>query len=125
MISAFEAAASCTSEAVIPPTPLAITLTCTSSVERLFKASRKAAALVEHRAHAAELRARDDGIAHAQRAALDQHGRDRAAALLDAGLNNDAARKSSARRFQFQYFGLQQDGIEQLVDAGARARRDV
>ena len=42
---AFEAAASCTSEAVMPPTPLATTLTCTSSVESLLSASRKASAL--------------------------------------------------------------------------------
>src|SRR6185295_2227483 len=43
------------------------------------------AVLVEHRTHAAELGARDDRIADLQRALLHQHGRDGAAALLDAG----------------------------------------
>ena len=45
MMRAFEAAASCTSEMVMPPTPLAMILTATSSVESLFNASRSASAL--------------------------------------------------------------------------------
>ena len=45
MMRAFEAAASCTSEIVMPPTPLAMIFTCTSSVESLVSASRNASAL--------------------------------------------------------------------------------
>ena len=54
------------------------------------------AVLIEHGAHAAELGAGDDRIAHLQRALLDQHGGDRAAALLDARLDDDAG--GQARR---------------------------
>ena len=45
MMRALEAAASCTSEMVMPPTPLAMIFTATSSVESLFNASRSASAL--------------------------------------------------------------------------------
>src|SRR5882762_4951988 len=45
MTSALEAAASCTSDSVIPPRPLEITFTCTSSVDSLVSASRSAEAL--------------------------------------------------------------------------------
>ncbi len=75
------------------------------------------AVLVEHGAHAAELGARDDRIADLQRALLHEHGRDGAAALLDAGLDDEAAREARLRRLELEDFGLQQDGFEQLVDA--------
>src|SRR6187455_358587 len=42
---AFEAAASCTSEMVMPPTPLAMIFTATSSVDNLFSAQRLGASL--------------------------------------------------------------------------------
>src|SRR5688572_30298783 len=79
-------------------------------------------ALVEQRAHAAELLARDHGVADLERAALDQHGRDRAAAALDARFQHDADCGSILHRLQFQHLGLQQDRLEQLVDALARLR---
>ena len=82
------------------------------------------AVLIEHGAHAAELGAGDDRVTHLERAALDQHGRDRAAALLDARLDHDAGGKTRARRAQLEHFGLQQDGIQQLIDPLAGACRD-
>ena len=47
------------------------------------------AAVVDHGAHAAIGRTGDDGIAHAQRAGLDQHRGHRAAALVQTGLDDD------------------------------------
>ncbi len=73
--------------------------------------------LVEHRTHAAEFLAGDDLVARLQRAALDQHRRDCAAAFLHARLDHDAGRQAIARRFQLEHVRLQQDGVEQLVDA--------
>ena len=52
-----------------------------------------------------------------QRALLHEHGRDGAAALLDARLDHDAGGEPVARCAQLQHFGLQQDGLEQLIDA--------
>ena len=67
----------------------------------------------------------EDRVAELQRAALDQHGGHGAAALLDAGFDHDARGQAVARRRQFQHFGLQQDGLEQLVDALAGLRGHV
>ena len=61
------------------------------------------AILIEHRAYPAELATGDDRVTHAQRAALDQHRGDRAAALLHARLDDDAGGKSGARRTQLEH----------------------
>src|SRR5580700_3734262 len=82
------------------------------------------AVLVEHGAHAPELRAGDDRVADVQRALLDEHGRDRAAPLLDGGLDHHARGETGARRAQLQHLGLQQDRFQQLVDPLTSARRD-
>ncbi len=58
-----------------------------------------------------------------QCAALDQHGGDRAAALLDARLDDDARGQPGARSAQLEHLGLQQDRLQQLIDALAGARR--
>ena len=50
------------------------------------------AAVVGHGADATVSRARDDGVAHLQRAVLDQHGGHRAAALVQTRFDDDAAR---------------------------------
>ena len=60
-----------------------------------------------------------------QRAALDQHGRDRAAAALELRL--DARRLRPARfgiGLEVEDFGLQQDRLFELVEAGLLGRRD-
>ena len=86
-------------------------------------ASTGLSGLVEQRAHAAEFLADEQRIAELQRAAQHQHGRDRAAALLEARLDHVAGRETGGRRLQFEHFGLQQDAVEQLIDALAGARR--
>ncbi len=48
------------------------------------------AAIVEERAHAAPLAAGDEDVADLERAALDQHGGDRAAAALELRLDHHA-----------------------------------
>src|SRR5271170_6962569 len=79
--------------------------------------------LVEQRANAAELLADEQGIAELQRAAQHQYRCDGAAALLQARLDDIAGRESRGGRLQFKHFGLQQDAVEQLIDALAGARR--
>ena len=54
-------------------------------------AGDRLAAVVAHGAHAAAGLARHDGVADVERAALDQHGRDHAAAEVDLGLDDHAA----------------------------------
>ena len=82
--------------------------------------------LVEHRAHAAELLAGDDRIARlAACRACTSTVATGAAALFHARLDHDAGREAVARRLQLEHFGLQQDGVEQLVDALAGPRRHV
>ena len=78
------------------------------------------AGLVEQRPHAAEFLADQQRIAELQRAAQHQHGGDRAAALLEAGLDHVAGRETGGRRLQLEHLGLQQDAVEQLIDALAR-----
>ena len=57
---------------------------------------------------------------------MHEHGRDRALALVEARLDDDAARRRVLRRLQLEHFRLQQDRVEQLVDAraGLRGHRD-
>jgi hypothetical protein len=83
------------------------------------------AALVKHCAHAAILTARDDRIARSQGTPLHKDRGDCAASFLDAGLNHEASRKPGPGRSQLEHFGLQQNGLEQLVDPLPGARGDV
>ena len=88
-------------------------------------AFHRLAVLVEHGAHAAELVARDDRIAELQRALLDQHRGHGAAALLDGRFDDEAGGEAVGRRRELEHFGLQQDGVEQLVDALAGLGRHL
>src|SRR5882757_3997946 len=88
----------------------------TRSLDRL-------AGLVEQRAHAAELLTDQQRIAQLQCTAQHQHGRHRAAALLETRLDHVAGRQARGRSLQFQNFRLQQNAVQQLVDALTRARR--
>jgi hypothetical protein len=83
------------------------------------------AGFIEHGAHAPEFTACQDVIAALERAFPDQGGDDGAAPLLHARFHDKGGRRPAVRCLQFQHFGLQQDGLEQLVDACARAGRDV
>ena len=53
-----------------------------------------------------------------QRAALDQHGRDGAAAAIELGLDHDAFGRTVGIGLEVEDFGLQQDGLLELVEAG-------
>ena len=83
------------------------------------------AAIVDEGAHAAPLVAGDDDVADHQRAGLDQHGGDRAAALVELGLDDDAFGRAVGIGLEVENFGLQQDGFEQLVEVGALGRRNL
>jgi hypothetical protein len=84
------------------------------------------AALVEHGADAAEGVAGDDRVADAQRAAGDQDGRDRAAALVEPGLDGDALRVDVRVGEQLEArVRRQQDRVEQRLEAEPGQRRDV
>jgi hypothetical protein len=80
------------------------------------------AVLVEHGADSAEARAGQHDIAALQRAALHQHGRDRAAALVELGFDDEALGHRLLRRLQLEHLGLQQHLLEQRVDALAGLR---
>ena len=58
-------------------------------------------------------------VAALQRARMHEHRRDRALALVEPRLDDDAARRRVLRRLQLEHFGLQQDRVEELVDARA------
>ena len=66
----------------------------------------------------------DDRVADAEGAVLHQHGGHRAAALLQLGLDDGAARGPVRVGLELQHFGLEQDGLEQLLDAFVVARGD-
>ncbi len=80
--------------------------------------------LIEQRAHAAEFLADQQRIAQFERAAQHQYRCDRAAALLEARLDHVAGGEPGGRRLELEHFGLQQNAVEQLIDALAGARRD-
>ena len=56
---------------------------------------------------------------------LDQDGGDRAAALVELGLDDDAFGGAVGIGLEVEHFGLQQDRLEQLVEIGALGRRDL
>ena len=90
-----------------------------------FGLLHRLAALIEHRSHATEFLTGDDRVAESQRALLDDHRGDRTATLLHARFDDVAGGKTIERRGEFEHFGLQQDRIEQLIDALAGERRDI
>ena len=76
------------------------------------------AAVVDQRPHAAPLAAADDDVADLERAALDQHGRDHAAAAVELGLDHRALRRAVGVGAQLEDLGLQLDHLDQLVEVG-------
>ena len=77
------------------------------------------ALVVDERADAAPCRAGDDDVADLQRAALDQHGADRAAAAFELGFDDDAFGRAVGVGLEIEHFGLQGDRFQQLVEVGA------
>ena len=56
---------------------------------------------------------------------LHEHRCHRTAALLDRGFDDDAGGEAIGRRREFEHFGLQQDGVQQRIDALAGLRRHL
>ena len=83
------------------------------------------AAFVEQGADATEAGAGDDEVALLQRAALDQDGRDRAATLVQLGLDDHAFGRAFRIGLEVHDLGLQQDGLDQAVQVGAGLGRDL
>ena len=84
----------------------------------------RVAGVVDQRADAAPFGAGDDDVADTQRAALHQHGRDRAAAAVELGFDHGAFGGAVRIGLEVEDFGLQPDHFEQLVEVGLLGRRD-
>ncbi len=76
------------------------------------------ARIVEERTDAPAEGADDERIAGAQRARLHEHGGDRAAPPIEFGLDHGALRQPCGIDAQFQDFCLQQNHLQQGVQAG-------
>ena len=84
----------------------------------------RVAALVEQRAHAAGELAADEVVADLQRAALHQQRGERALARIEGGLDDGALGPAVGVGLEVEDVGLEQDLLEQQVDAGALLGRD-
>ena len=84
------------------------------------------AAIVVERPHLAPRVAGDDGVADAERAAVDEHRRDRPAADVEPGLDDRPGRLSVRVRAQPLELevGDEEHLLEELVEAGLLLRRD-
>jgi hypothetical protein len=82
------------------------------------------ALVVDERLDAAPGRARHHGVADAQRALADQQRGRRPCARRELGLHDVAFRQTAARGLQFEHLGLEQDHLQQVIDALARQRAD-
>ena len=67
----------------------------------------------------------EQDVADLQLALADQHRGDGAAAALEARFEHDAGRRARVGRFEVEQLGLQQQRIEQLVDALPGQRGDA
>ena len=86
---------------------------------RRARALDRLAGVVDQRAHPAPFGAGDDDVADVQRAALHQHGRDRAAAAVELGFDHGAFGGAVRIGLEVEDFGLQPDHLQQLVEVGA------
>ncbi len=76
------------------------------------------ACIVDDSAHTAAFGAHHEGVAAFQRAARDEHGRDRATALVELCLDHGCLGHTVGARLQFEQFGLKRDLLEQFVQPG-------
>ena len=83
------------------------------------------ARVVRHRAHATPVGAGDDRVADLQRAALDEHGDDRATARIELGLDHGAGGVRVRVGGELLELGRQLQALEQLLEALVRLGRDV
>ena len=72
---------------------------------------------VQHGADAAVFHAGEHDVAFFDDTGLHQHGGDAAAATVKAGFNHNPASHAGGRCGQLQHFGLDEDFVEQVVDA--------
>ena len=80
---------------------------------------------VEHGADAAVGEAGDKRIAHVQGTAGHEHSSDRAAALVELGLEDVAGGKGVRVGLELEHICLEQHGLEQIVDTDLLLGRDV
>ena len=83
------------------------------------------ALVVDEGADAAPFGAGDDDVAEMKRAALDEHGGDGTAALVELGLDDGAFGGAIGIGAELEHLGLKEDGLEQLVEVGPLDRRDL
>ena len=80
---------------------------------------------VEHGADAAIGEAGNQRIAHVQGTAGHEHGSDRAAALIELGLEDVAGGKGVRVGLELEHVGLEQHGLQKVVDTDLLLGRDV
>ena len=80
---------------------------------------------IEHGADAAIGKAGDQRIAHVQGTAGHQHGSNRAAALVELSLEDVTGGKGVRVGLELEHVGLEQHGLEQVVDTDLLLGRDV
>jgi hypothetical protein len=83
------------------------------------------AVLVHQRADAAPLGPGHHDVAALERAALDQHGADRASALVQLGLDHHALARPVDVRAQIHHLRLEQDALQQVVETQLLRRRHL
>ena len=81
--------------------------------------------VIGHSAHTANRRARNDCIAGMQRAVLHEQGRNRAAALIQLGLDDRAVRLAVRIGLEISHFSSQQHHFKQVFDTLAELGRDL
>ncbi len=83
------------------------------------------AGIGHQRADAAPFGAGNDDVAGLERAALHQHGRDRAAAAVEPRLDHGAFGRPVRIGLEIEHFGLQRDHVEQLVEIALLLGRNL
>ncbi len=81
--------------------------------------------IVDQRTHATPFGAGDKDVADVERAALDQHGRDRATAAVERRLDHDALGGALGIGLEIEDLGLQHDRLLQLVETLPGLGRDL
>ena len=82
------------------------------------------ALVVDERTDLAVTRADDDDVADAQRAVLDEDGRNRSASAIERRFDDDTGRAAILVRLEIANVGFEQHRIEKCLDSIARPRRD-
>ncbi len=85
----------------------------------------RVAVVVEHRPDPAPGGAGDERVAGVERAPLDEHRRHRAAADVEPRLDDRARGLGRPVRLQLQHVGLEEEHLEERVEPGPLAGRDV